>query len=70
MSAHVKNDKMHGKPRIKGGLPCILSFFHNELSYDIKITLKSHFWHKKVKIFSLCSCYEHHFIRLPNSVNH
>ena len=24
------------------------------LSYDIMITLKSHFWHKKVKILSLC----------------
>ena len=47
MSAHVKNDKMLGKPRRKKGLPSLLSFFHNELSYDIKITLESHFCHKK-----------------------
>ena len=25
------------------------------LSYDIKITLKSHFWRKKDKILSLCT---------------
>ena len=52
MNAHVKNDKMLGKPPIKRGLPSMLPFFYNELSFDIKITLKSHFWHKKVKIFS------------------
>ena len=59
MSVHVlvnlldelrKRDKMRG-------LPSILSLFRNEfnkfnntraqMSYDIKITLKSHFWRKK-----------------------
>ena len=32
------------------------------LSYDIKITLKSHFWRKKVINASLCMqrCYGHH----------
>ena len=32
------------------------------LSYDIKITLKSHFWRKKVIVASLCTqrCYGRH----------
>ena len=59
------------------GLPSILSLFCNKfnkfnntraqmlrfyLSYDIKITLKSHFCHKKVIILSLCTqhCYGRH----------
>ena len=51
------------------GLQSILSLFRNEfnkfnktdtnnrfyLSYDIKITLKSHFLRKKVKVLSLCT---------------
>ena len=39
--------------------------------YDIKITLKSHFWRKKDKIFSLCTqhYYGHHNI-LSKSINH
>ena len=56
-----KRDKMRG-------LPSILSLFGNEfdkfnntralmldsiLSYDIRITLKSHFWRKNVIIVSL-----------------
>ena len=40
------------------------------LSYDIKITLKSHFWHKKVRMLSFKQhCYGHHFITLPKSLN-
>ena len=45
------------------GLPCILSLFRNEfyksnntrarMSFDIKITLKSHFCHKNIIILSL-----------------
>ena len=71
MSAHVllnllnelgKRDKMQGLPRF-------LSLFCNEfnkstnarfyLSYDIKITLKSHFLSKNFMILSLCTqrCY-------------
>ena len=59
------------------GLLCILSLFRNEfdkfnntgarmvrlyLSYDIKFTLKSHFWRKKVISLSLCTqrCYGRH----------
>ena len=74
MSAHIllnllnelrKRDKMRG-------LPSILSLFRNEqyrstnvrfyLSYDIKITFKSHFWRKNVIILSLCTqrCYGRH----------
>ena len=29
--------------------------FDSYLSYDIEITLKSHAWHEKVKIMSLCT---------------
>ena len=41
------------------------------LSYDIKITLKSHFWHKKVIFLSLCTqhCYGRHNVS-RTSVNH
>ena len=41
------------------------------LSYDIKITLKSHYWREKDKIFSLCTqrYYGHHNIS-RKSVNH
>ena len=40
------------------------------LSYDIKITLKSHLWSKKIKILSLYTqcCYEHHYIMLQKSI--
>ena len=66
-----KRDKMRG-------LPSILSLFRNEfnkfikykstnvrfyLSYDIKKTLKSHFWRKNVIILSLWTqcCYGRHY---------
>ena len=66
----VKRDKMRG-------LSSILSLFRNKfnkfnntrtrmldffLSYDIKTTLKSHFWRKNVIILSLCTahCYGRH----------
>ena len=41
------------------------------LSYDLKITLKSHFLRKKVIILSLCTqrCYEPHDVS-RNFVNH
>ena len=41
------------------------------LSYDIKITLKSHIWHKNVIILSLCMqrCYGRHDIS-QKSVNY
>ena len=75
-----KSDKMQG-------LPSILSLFHKEfnklnntgartldsilISYDIKITLKSHFWRKRDKNLSLCT---QHFYGRHNvcrkSVNH
>ena len=77
MSAHVlmnllnelwKRDKMRG-------LPSILSLFCNKLNkfnntrarmldsiYHMTISLKSHFWRKKVIILSLCTqrCYGRH----------
>ena len=73
-----KRDKMQG-------LPIIFSLFGNKfnkfnktrarvldsiLSYDIKITLKSHFCHKNVIILSLCTqrCYGRHNVS-QNSVN-
>ena len=82
MSAHVllillnelgKRDKMRG-------LPSILSFFRNEfnkfnvrfyLSYDIKISVKSHFCPKNVIILSLFTqrCYGRHNVS-RKSVNH
>ena len=45
MSAHVLLNLLNelGKRDKMRGLPSILSLFRNE-SYDIKITLKSHFW--------------------------
>ena len=74
-----KRDKMRG-------LPSILSLFRNEfnkfnntrtrmldsfLSYDIKITLKSHFCHENVIILSLCTqrCYGRHNVS-RKSINH
>ena len=41
------------------------------LSYDIKITLKFHFWRKKVKVASLCTqrCYGRRNVS-RKSVNH
>ena len=74
-----KSDKMRG-------LPSILSLFCNKfnkfnnkkstnvrfyISYDIKITLKSHFCHKNVIILSLCTqrCYGCHNVS-RKSVNH
>ena len=83
MSAHVllnllnelwKRDKMRG-------LLSISSLFRNKfnkctnvrfyLSYDIKITLKSHFCRKNVIILSLCTqrCYGRHNVS-RKSVNH
>ena len=46
----------------------MLDFF---LSYDIKITLKSHFWRKNFIILSLCTqrCYGRHNVS-RKSVNH
>ena len=43
----------------------------DSLSYDIKITLKSHFGHKKVIIVSLCTqrCYGRHNVS-RKSVNY
>ena len=68
-----KRDKMRG-------LPSILSLFRNEskstnvriyLTYDIKITLKSHFWRKNVIILSSCTqrCYGRHNVS-RKCVNH
>ena len=74
-----KRDKMRG-------LPSILSLFRNEfnkfnntraqivrfyLSYDIKITLKSHFCRKNVMILSLCTqrCYGRHNVS-QKTINH
>ena len=69
-------------------LASILSLFHNEfnkfnkykstnvrfyLSYDIKITLKSHFCRKIVIILSLCTqcCYGRHgVISLPDATSY
>ena len=59
------------------GLSSILSLFRKEfnkstyLSYDIRITLESHFWRQNVIILSLCMqrCYgRHNYSR--KSVNH
>ena len=69
-----KRDKMRG-------LPSILSLFRNKFDkfsntrarmlYDIKITLKSHFWRKMVIFLSLCMqhCYRRHNVT-RKSVNH
>ena len=71
MRAHVLLILLHelGKRDKMQGLSSILSLFRNEfnkfnktrinLSYDIKITLKSHFWHKNVIILTSCTqrCY-------------
>ena len=74
-----KRDKMQG-------LPSILSLFHNDfnkfnntrvsvlrfyLSYDIKNTLKAHFWRKNAIFLSLCTqpCYGRHSVSCK-SVNH
>ena len=66
------------------GLPSILSLFRNEFNnfnntrarmldyiYHMKNTLKSHFWHKNVKIVSLYTqrFYVHHNVS-RKSVNH
>ena len=50
------------------GAPMLVSFYH---LYDIKNTLKSHFWRKNVIILSLCTqrCYGHHNVS-RKSVNH
>ena len=75
-----KSDKMRGLPRIlspfrkefnkmkntgAGTLDSIL------ISYDIKITLKSHFWRKRDKNLALCTqhCYGSHNVS-RKSVNH
>ena len=70
-------NKLRKRDQMKG-LPSILSLFRNEfnkslsvrfyLSYDIKITLKSHFF---VILLSLCTlrCYGHHNVA-RKSVNH
>ena len=62
-------------------LPSILSLFGNEfnksmnvgfyLSYDIKITIKTHFWRKNVMILLLCThrCYGRHNVS-RKSINH
>ena len=78
MSAHVLLSLLNelGKRDKMRGLLSILSHFRNEfniikkqehnvrfyLSYDIKITLKSHFCRKNVIILSLCTqrCYGRH----------
>ena len=74
-----KRDKMQG-------LPSVLSLFRNKfnkfnnirvqmldsnLSYDIKITLKSHFSRKNLIILSLCmqACYGRHNVS-RKSINH
>ena len=74
-----KRDKMRG-------LPSILSLFRNEfnkfnntmarilrfyLSYDINITLKSHFCRKNIIILSICTqpCYGRHNVS-RKSINH
>ena len=74
MSAHVllnllnelgKRDKMRGLPSI---LSLFRNEFRNELSNDIKITSKSHFWRKNVILLSLCTgrCYGRHYV--PNNL--
>ena len=83
MSAHVLLNLLNefGKKDQMGGLPSILSLFFIQwyksidvrfyLSYDIKITLKSHFWCKNVIILSLHT--QHYYGRHNDSrksVNH
>ena len=63
MSAHVLLNLLNefGKRDKMRGLQNILSLYRNEfnvrfyLSYDIKISLKFHFWRKKVIILILCT---------------
>ena len=75
-----KSDKMQG-------LPSILLLIHNKFnkfnkteaqlldsilkSYDIKITLKSHFLARNCYDFAICTqCYGFHFIMFQKYVNH
>ena len=85
MSAHVLLNLVNklGKRDKMLGLPSILSLFHNKfneykstdvrfyLSYEIKITLKSHFCRKNGFILSLCMqrYYERHNVT-RKFVNH
>ena len=87
MSAHVLLILLIklGKRGKMQGLPSILSLFRNKLnkfnntrarvldksSYDIKISLKSHFWRKSIIILPLCTqnCYQHHKVS-QKSVKH
>ena len=80
MGAHVLMNLLNelGKRDKMRGLPSILSLFlamrlnvRFYLSYDIKITLKSHFCRKNFIILSLCNqrCYGCHNFSVK-SVNH
>ena len=60
-----KRDKMRGLPSIISLFPNELNKFNKKrfyLSYDIKITLESHFWRKNIIILSSCTqrCYRRH----------
>ena len=86
MSAHDLLNLLNelGKSDKMRGLPSILSLFRNEFNkfnntrarmsdsiYHMTSTLKSHFWHKKVIIVSLCTqrCYGRHNVS-RKSINH
>ena len=74
-----KRDKMQGLPSILSLFRDKFNKFNNtrermldsDLSYDIKITLKSHFCRENVTIFSLCMqhCYGGHNVS-SESLNH
>ena len=86
MSAHVLLNLLNelGKRDKMRGLQSILSLLHNEFNkfnntrarildsiYHMTNNLKSHFWHKNVIIFSLCTqlCYGCHNV-YRKSINH
>ena len=83
MSAHAllnllnelgKRDKMRGLPSILSLFPNSFNKFNNVrfyFSYDIKITLKSHFLSKNVITLLLCMqrCYRRHNVS-RKSINH
>ena len=74
-----KRDKMRGLPSISFLFRNEFNKFNNDkstndrfyLSYDIKITLESHFWRLNVIIASLCTqrCYGRHNVS-RKSINH
>ena len=69
MSTHVLLNELGKRDKMRGLYKSTNVRFY--LSYDIKNTLKSHFWLKFVIILSLCTqrCYGRHNVS-RKSINH